>query len=152
MIRLRRADSHERVGTVREGITYEEFQFACLIAAQRKPGLIVALDEQVRSAELVRQPGECFNRRRKLREREARQLINMHGCMDSTGFSVFCKRFHFRQLPHASHKFTSNGDTLSLRQMRASGNGRFKSVTGSTTTLSGHRQVAPLTNATPSLH
>ena len=36
--------------------------------------------------------------------------------------------------------FASNGDTLSFRQMRASGNGRFKSVTGSTTTLSEQRQ------------
>ena len=42
---------------------------------------------------------------------------------------------------------------MSFRQMRASGNGRFKSMTGSTTTLSGHRQrVALLTNATPNLH
>src|SRR2546425_643812 len=49
--------------------------------------------------------------------------------------------------------FASNGDTLSFRQMRASGNGRFKSVTGRATTLSGHRQrVALLTNATPNLH
>src|SRR5882762_322027 len=49
--------------------------------------------------------------------------------------------------------FSSNGEALSFRQIRASGNGNFKSVTGSSATLSGHRQrVALLTNATPSPH
>jgi uncharacterized membrane protein len=44
----------------------------------------------------------------------------------------------------------SNGEALSFRHTSAKGNGKFKSVTVSNTTLSGHRQrVASLTNATP---
>src|SRR6185503_1717323 len=75
---------------------------------------------------------------------------------------LVAERLHFYRLANASTSgncrtlatnFASNGDMLSFRQIRASGSGRFKSVTGSTTTLSGHRQrVALLTNATPSLH
>jgi hypothetical protein len=41
---------------------------------------------------------------------------------------------------------------LSFRQIKARGNGNFKSVTGRSVTLSGHRQrVALLTKGTPSL-
>src|SRR5271169_3811345 len=36
--------------------------------------------------------------------------------------------------------FASNGEILSFRQTRDNGNDRFKSVTGSNTTPSGHRQ------------
>src|SRR5438034_11155391 len=53
----------------------------------------------------------------------------------------------------AATNFSSKGEALSFRQIRANGNGNFKSVTGSSATLSGHRQwVALLTNATPSPH
>ena len=40
--------------------------------------------------------------------------------------------------------FSSNGDALSFRQMRAKGNDSVKSVTGSTATLSGQRQRVTL--------
>jgi hypothetical protein len=54
---------------------------------------------------------------------------------------------------HQPQNFASNGGTLSFRHTSAKGNGKSKSITGSKTTPSGHRQrVAPLTNATPSLH
>src|SRR2546426_12072839 len=49
--------------------------------------------------------------------------------------------------------FASSAEVLSFRHTSANGNGNFKSITGTSATLSGHRQrVAPLTNATPIRH
>src|SRR5262245_30649125 len=110
MIRLRRAGGHECVGTVCESITHEEFQLARLVTAQREAGLIVALDEQFRPAELAREPGKLFNRRRELRKLEARQPFNVHSWMDSTESSTFCKSIHFTNCWTLATNFACTGN------------------------------------------
>jgi hypothetical protein len=65
-------------------------------------------------------------------------------------YSTVRKCFHFRNERTSATNFVSNAEALSFRQIRANGNGNFKSATGSSAALSGHRQrVALLTNATP---
>jgi hypothetical protein len=44
MIRLQRAASDQGLRTFLARLCYEEFQFARLVAAKSKPGLVVAFD------------------------------------------------------------------------------------------------------------
>lgn len=55
MVRLGRARSDKRVRTLFQGLTDEKFQFAGLVAAERKTGLIITFDEQSRPTKRGRQ-------------------------------------------------------------------------------------------------
>ena len=78
MIGLRRTDRDDRVRSSRESVADEELQLARLVATERKAGLIVAFDEQLRPAEFARQPWKFLYRRRKMREWKTRQLFKVH--------------------------------------------------------------------------
>jgi hypothetical protein len=78
VIRLRRARCDQRVRALLQGLPDEKLELARLIAAKRKAGLIVALDEQLRPAEFSRKRFQFFNRRRQLGQRKTRERFDSH--------------------------------------------------------------------------
>ena len=62
VVRLRRAERHERIGPARERIPDEQLELAHLIAAAGESRQVVALDEDLRSAQGAREPGEKLDR------------------------------------------------------------------------------------------
>src|SRR4029077_10746838 len=78
MIRLRRPDGDQRVRTLLKRLTDEEFKFARLVAAKGEAGLVVPLDEQVRSTEFAGKTFQLFNRGWQLRQPKAREFFDLH--------------------------------------------------------------------------
>src|SRR5687767_5770409 len=55
MVRLGRACRDECVGALSQRLADEEFKLARLVAAQGKAGLVIPLDQQLRTAKLTRE-------------------------------------------------------------------------------------------------
>src|SRR5690606_6114393 len=69
MVRLYSPRGDEGGRPFLECIANQEFKFAGFIAAGAKAGAVVALDEDVRAAQVLRQAGKKFKRRGKMGER-----------------------------------------------------------------------------------
>ena len=78
MIRLHGTDRDYRVGTLLQRLTHRILEFSSFIAARRKSGAIIALDVDPGTTEMVAQARQMFERRRQMRERNARKLGQLH--------------------------------------------------------------------------
>ena len=75
MIRLNAAGGDQRVAAFGDGICREEFELPCLVAPQSQPGLVVALDEDARSAEeragLKKQADDLIDKVKEIKQKRA---------------------------------------------------------------------------------
>ena len=65
------------VGALRLRLAHQEFQLAHLVAAGGHHGAVVALDPELRPAEMSRQTGQRFERRRQVTQTHARKAIQL---------------------------------------------------------------------------
>jgi hypothetical protein len=72
VVRLRGAGGDQHVGALRKGGTDQELELARLVAAETQAGLVVALDQQPWTAELVLESRQTVQRGRQERQRRAR--------------------------------------------------------------------------------
>ena len=79
MVRLHRAERHERVGVPAQRLGYTELELARLVAARGEAGLVVALHEQARAPERPGQPGHLMERGGEVAEANAREPVREHG-------------------------------------------------------------------------
>src|SRR5437868_5686757 len=78
MIRLRRARCDQRVRPLLQRLPNKKLELTRLVPAKRKASLIVALNQQLRSAELSRERFQFFNRRWQLGQAKTRQRFDSH--------------------------------------------------------------------------
>jgi hypothetical protein len=76
MVRLRAACGHDRFAAICERVGDQQLELACFVATARQAREIVALDPQLRSAELSRQARQCVQRRGQVRELDAPELVD----------------------------------------------------------------------------
>ena len=79
VVRLHGAVGDQGVGAQPERVADQELELAGLVAAGRKPGAVVALDEQRRSAEQPGEIGHRLERGRQMGEADAGEAGEMHG-------------------------------------------------------------------------
>src|SRR3712207_7473949 len=72
-----------RVGALREGLGHQELQLAGLVAAGGQPGAVVALDPELRPAEMLREILQRLQRR----DRKSTRLNSSHA---NISYAVFC--------------------------------------------------------------
>ena len=76
VVRLRRADRHERPSIRRHSLATQELQLPRLVAAGAEAGEVVALDPQAGTSGQLRSP---FERRRKRRQGHPRDTVQSFG-------------------------------------------------------------------------
>ena len=72
MVRVIRATSDDDRGAIFLRVGDEIFEFARLVAAERETGAVVSLDEDTRPTERGTEERRLFERRREMREPNAR--------------------------------------------------------------------------------
>lgn len=63
MIRLRCAQGHQSICTLREGLPHQKLQLPRLVSAHCQPGLVIAFNPQFRTTQSLGQPPQGCDRR-----------------------------------------------------------------------------------------
>ena len=77
VVGLNSAHCQQSIRSRFQRIAYEELQLACLVATAGKPRQIVPLDPKFGAINVLAKIGQTMNRRRQLRQREVRQLVQL---------------------------------------------------------------------------
>ena len=78
MVRLHRAECDESVGAPAQGLGNAELELARLVAADREPGLVVALHEEARAPERLGQSRQLVQRCGQVAQANAREPVREH--------------------------------------------------------------------------